>query len=190
MLEARDVMKVLRNDADAPADLRERALLLAGLILDFDPGLQGGDGLRRAEAPLASGAALAHMETMIEGQGRARAEYPLGHLMREIPAPMEGARGRSTAIAFPASRASPALRLIRALAWTFSRKSATASRKGNHSIESMPAFRPTSNSQPTTRSAGTVTPSPRLPGERHGAGSDSVFPDSGKRSRKPEHGSA
>jgi thymidine phosphorylase len=41
VLEARDVMAVLRNEPSAPADLRQRALLLAGRVLDFDPGLRG-----------------------------------------------------------------------------------------------------------------------------------------------------
>lgn len=89
-LEARDVMKVLRNDADAPADLRERALLLAGHVLDFDPALPGGEGRKRAEALLASGAALAHMERIIAAQGKCATEFPLGHLTLEVPSPMEG----------------------------------------------------------------------------------------------------
>ena len=179
VLEARDVMKVLRNDADAPADLRERALLLAGRILDFDPGLHGGDGLRRAEALLASGAALAHMETMIEGQGRARAEYPLGHLMREIPAPMEG-RVR----AIDCYRISRIARLAGApidkgAGVDLFKKVGDRVAEGEPLYRIHAAFRPTSNSQPTTRPAGTVTPSLRLPGERHGAGSTASFRTAG-----------
>jgi thymidine phosphorylase len=34
-LEARDLLRVLQNQADAPADLRERALLLAGRVLEM-----------------------------------------------------------------------------------------------------------------------------------------------------------
>lgn len=48
-LEAIDVLKVLRNDADAPADLRERALLLAGALLDLVAG--GRDQWRRGAGP-------------------------------------------------------------------------------------------------------------------------------------------
>ena len=44
VLEARDVMKVLRNKDDAPQDLREKSLFLAGRIIDFDPKLRGGQG--------------------------------------------------------------------------------------------------------------------------------------------------
>ena len=89
-LEARDVMKVLRNESDAPADLRERALLLAGHVLDFDPNMRGGDGHRRAADLLDSGAALARMERIVAGQGRNERSYPLGHLTLEIHAPIEG----------------------------------------------------------------------------------------------------
>ncbi len=38
-------MAVLRRDTRAPADLRDRALFLAGRVLEFDPALRGGAGL-------------------------------------------------------------------------------------------------------------------------------------------------
>ncbi|MBL8711147.1 MAG: thymidine phosphorylase family protein, partial [Rhodospirillaceae bacterium] len=41
VLEARDVMRVLEGNPLAPRDLRDRALLLAGHILEFDPRLRG-----------------------------------------------------------------------------------------------------------------------------------------------------
>ncbi len=90
VLEARDVMAVLRNDADAPQDLRDRSLLLAGRILDFDPALRGGQGRAQATALLESGAALAAMERIISAQGRNDSEYPLGHLVQEVAAPADG----------------------------------------------------------------------------------------------------
>jgi thymidine phosphorylase len=37
VLEARDVMQVLRNEPEAPMDLREKALRLAGRVIEFDP---------------------------------------------------------------------------------------------------------------------------------------------------------
>ncbi|MDP3907811.1 thymidine phosphorylase family protein [Novosphingobium sp.] len=70
VLEARDVMAVLRGDADAPQDLRDRSLLLAGHVLEFDPALAGGQGYARACELLKSGAALAAMERLIDAQGR------------------------------------------------------------------------------------------------------------------------
>ena len=48
VLEARDVMRVLRNDPSAPADLRDKALRLAGRVIEFDPDVRGGDGWRIA----------------------------------------------------------------------------------------------------------------------------------------------
>jgi thymidine phosphorylase len=44
VLEARDVMAVLANEAHASADLREKSLQLAGHLLDYDPALRGGAG--------------------------------------------------------------------------------------------------------------------------------------------------
>ncbi|MCK5479398.1 MAG: thymidine phosphorylase family protein, partial [Methylococcales bacterium] len=44
VLEARDIMKVLNNDPDAPADLRQKSLQLAGRIIEFDPDVRGGQG--------------------------------------------------------------------------------------------------------------------------------------------------
>lgn len=90
VLEARDVMAVLRNEDDAPGDLREHAVVLAGHMLEFDPALEGGRGYARALELLASGAALAAMERIIDAQGR-RSEPPvLGAHRIDIPAPRSG----------------------------------------------------------------------------------------------------
>ncbi|HIP53096.1 MAG TPA: thymidine phosphorylase family protein, partial [Chromatiales bacterium] len=42
VLETRDVMRVLESSPAAPNDLREKALQLAGRILEFDPDVRGG----------------------------------------------------------------------------------------------------------------------------------------------------
>ncbi|MCX7863827.1 MAG: thymidine phosphorylase family protein [Novosphingobium sp.] len=86
VLEARDVMAVLRNEADAPEDLRDRALLLAGRVLDFDPALEGGRGYARALELLASGAALEAMERLIAAQGRQTQAFAPGRHQFEIRA--------------------------------------------------------------------------------------------------------
>ncbi|MCF8708966.1 thymidine phosphorylase family protein [Rhizorhapis sp. SPR117] len=90
VLEARDVMAVLRNDADAPEDLREHALLLAGHVLDFDPALRGGEGYARAKELLASGAALAAMERLIDAQGRQAVNFTPGSYTHEVCSLREG----------------------------------------------------------------------------------------------------
>ena len=90
VLEARDVMAVLRNDEDAPNDLRERSLLLAGRILDFDPALKGGTGYARALDLLASGKALERMEQIIAAQGVQVQQFAPGAYRHEVPSPREG----------------------------------------------------------------------------------------------------
>jgi len=90
VLEARDVMAVLRGDPDAPADLRDRAVMLAGRVLDFDPQLSGGQGHARAAELLASGAALAAMERIIAAQGAQLVQAPVGQFTHEVSAPRDG----------------------------------------------------------------------------------------------------
>jgi thymidine phosphorylase len=90
LLEARDALAVLRNDPDAPADLREKSLFLAGRILDFDPALRGGAGAERARAILNDGKALAAFERIVTAQGRRDVLPEPGPLIREVPAPTAG----------------------------------------------------------------------------------------------------
>lgn len=68
-LEARDVMDVLQNDPHAPVDLKEKSLLLAGRILEFDPDVRGGQGYHLARDLLESGRALQKMQDIIQAQG-------------------------------------------------------------------------------------------------------------------------
>lgn len=68
-LEARDVLRVLRGDAQAPQDLRERALNLAAGLLDIAPGSTPGSGMGIARALLDSGAALSKFLAICEAQG-------------------------------------------------------------------------------------------------------------------------
>lgn len=89
LLEARDVMAVLRAEENAPIDLRERGLLLAGRILDFDPGLPGGQGYESARRILDSGEALAKMEAIIRDQGPAK-PLNLGKLQHDVLAKTSG----------------------------------------------------------------------------------------------------
>lgn len=70
VLEARDVMRVLENRPDAPNDLRQKALRLAGRMLEFDPDVRGGDGFGIARDILDSGRALHKMQAIIEAQGK------------------------------------------------------------------------------------------------------------------------
>lgn len=90
VLEARDVLAVLRNEPDAPEDLRDHAVTLAGHVLDFDPAIAGGKGYSRALELLASGEALAAMERIIEAQGRKPAMPELGAFRHDVKAQVSG----------------------------------------------------------------------------------------------------
>jgi len=90
VLEARDVMSVLHNEPEAPDDLRQKALRLAGRILEFDPDVRGGSGYVMARDILDSGRALAKMLAIIEAQGKQTRRFEPGHLTREITAPRDG----------------------------------------------------------------------------------------------------
>ncbi len=68
-LEARDVLSVLRGEKQAPADLRERALDLAGTLLDIAPGAVPGSGRAHARALLEDGSALRKFLAICEAQG-------------------------------------------------------------------------------------------------------------------------
>lgn len=68
-LEARDVLAVLRQSADAPLDLRERALQLAGALLEFCRVAREGEGYVVAEKLLDSGQAHAKFMSICDAQG-------------------------------------------------------------------------------------------------------------------------
>lgn len=90
VLEARDVMQILNNHPGAPADLREKALQLAGRILEFDPDVRGGQGYVIARDILDSGRALAKMEAIIKQQGE-NPETPVpGNLQQPVLASASG----------------------------------------------------------------------------------------------------
>lgn len=78
-LEAQDVMAVLSNANDAPYDLRDRSLMLAGHIIEFAPNVTPGTGRAIAKTLLDSGEALNKFISICEAQGGMaeipRAEY-------------------------------------------------------------------------------------------------------------------
>ncbi|MBA4743077.1 MAG: thymidine phosphorylase, partial [Azoarcus sp.] len=92
-LEARDVMRVLENHPEAPSDLRQKALRLAGRMIEFDPDVRGGEGFAIARDILDSGRALARMDAIIRAQGARGfdADRPeLGRLGFEVRARADG----------------------------------------------------------------------------------------------------
>jgi thymidine phosphorylase len=93
VLEARDVMRVLENHPLAPQDLRQKALRLAGRLLECDPDIRGGDGFAIARDILDSGRAIEKMRAIIEAQGAKPFDHnqpELGALTVEVRAPRAG----------------------------------------------------------------------------------------------------
>ena len=71
-LEAREVLEVLENAPNAPSDLRGRALLLAGTLLEMGGKAASGAGYALAETTLSNGQAIAKFERICEAQGGMR----------------------------------------------------------------------------------------------------------------------
>ncbi len=69
VLEAKDLLSVLRCETHAPEDLRARALLLAGELLEMADLAEPGKGWALAEKTLDSGAALAKFIAICQAQG-------------------------------------------------------------------------------------------------------------------------
>lgn len=93
VLEARDVMRVLECDPRAPNDLRQKALRLAGRLIECDPDVRGGDGFGIARDILDSGRALSRMNAIIAAQGGKGFDHnhaELGPLTFEVRASLAG----------------------------------------------------------------------------------------------------
>ncbi|GAB3200900.1 thymidine phosphorylase [Pontibacter aydingkolensis] len=75
-LEAMDVLSVLRNEPDAPTDLKDRAVQLAGLMLEVAGAAPKGRGTDRALGILESGQALDKFYRICEAQGGFREPVP------------------------------------------------------------------------------------------------------------------
>ena len=71
-LEARDVLAVLRNEQGAPEDLKERALLLAGELLELSGKVKAGEGNDVARQLLDSGKAYKKFVAICKAQGAFR----------------------------------------------------------------------------------------------------------------------
>jgi thymidine phosphorylase len=74
-------------------DLRQKALRLAGRLIEYDPDVRGGEGFAIARDILDSGRALAQMNAIIKAQGSKQFDHknpPLGSLVYEVKAPTSG----------------------------------------------------------------------------------------------------
>jgi len=88
-LEAVDVLSVLQNKEDAPQDLKERALLLAGELLELSEKVETGKGFETAKELLESGKAYQKFEAICKAQGRFSKTYVAPYQF-EMHAPRRG----------------------------------------------------------------------------------------------------
>ena len=79
-LEARNVLAVLQGHTDAPADLRARAVLLSGALLDLAGKTEDGGGAELAAQTLDSGRAWKKFQRICEAQGGMREPPVAAHL--------------------------------------------------------------------------------------------------------------
>jgi thymidine phosphorylase len=88
-LEARDVLAVLKGDKVAPRDLRERAVRLAGVLLEMSGKAAAGMGAALAANVLEDGRAWRKFQRICEAQGGMRT-LPLASHRKDLFAAAEG----------------------------------------------------------------------------------------------------
>ncbi len=89
VLEAQDLLKLFKNEADAPQDLKEISLDLAGQIIEFDPKVKKGEGYKIAKEILESGKAYEKFKAIVKAQGDVK-EIPTAKITHDILATKDG----------------------------------------------------------------------------------------------------
>jgi thymidine phosphorylase len=88
-LEAVDIVKVLKNEPDAPKDLRDKTLYLSGLVIEFDPKVKKGEGAKIAAKILESGKAWERFQRICKAQGGLK-EIPVAEYTYDVVAEKDG----------------------------------------------------------------------------------------------------
>lgn len=68
-LEARDILRIFENDEDLPLDLRDKALVMAGLLIEMGGKAKKGQGSKIARKILDSGEAKKKLLEILKSQG-------------------------------------------------------------------------------------------------------------------------
>ncbi|MDD2839512.1 MAG: thymidine phosphorylase family protein [Rickettsiales bacterium] len=89
VLEARDILKLFKCEADAPQDLKECSLQLAADIIEFDPKVKKGEGYKIAKDILESGKAYDKFMQIVKAQGAVK-EIPSAKFTKDILAKKDG----------------------------------------------------------------------------------------------------
>ena len=90
ILEAIDILKVLKNTPDAPQDLLKKTVYLCGLMLEFVGKAKKGQGEKMAMEAIASGKAYKKMQEIIKAQGKANIALVPGKIVEDIKAKKAG----------------------------------------------------------------------------------------------------
>jgi thymidine phosphorylase len=91
-LEARDVLAVLTNAAEAPASLRAKSIEIAGAILELAGQVAAGSGVLEAETILRNGRAWRKFEAICQAQGGLY-DPPRARCTHVIASPRQGRIG-------------------------------------------------------------------------------------------------
>jgi thymidine phosphorylase len=89
-LEANDILKILKNENDAPIDLKEKIIFLSGIIIEFDENVKKGEGKKIAKEILESGRAYERFKKICEAQGGFKNEISMAKFNRDFVANFEG----------------------------------------------------------------------------------------------------
>jgi thymidine phosphorylase len=90
LLEARDVLAVLKNEADAPQDLKEKSLQLAAALLELSGKSKGEDAVNTVKAILESGIAYQKFAAICKAQGRYSEPSGFAPYKQDVLATAEG----------------------------------------------------------------------------------------------------
>lgn len=93
ILEAIDCIKVLKNERDAPKDLREKSLYMAGLMLEMGGKAKKGKGKELAKKVLESGQAYKKFRQIIKAQGEKRLKLRPGRYKFDLTSHKNGRIG-------------------------------------------------------------------------------------------------
>ncbi len=89
LLEMIDVMNVLKNEKNAPEDLRQKAIMESGILLELTGKARPGRGKKMAEHLLKSGHAWRKFQQIINAQGKKRIP-PLAKYSKNVVSPRAG----------------------------------------------------------------------------------------------------
>ena len=90
VLEALDVLKVLKNAPDAPQDLVKKTIWMCGVMLEMVGKATKGRGEQMAREAITSGRAYKKFQEMIDAQGRNKKPLKVGEITFEVKAPKSG----------------------------------------------------------------------------------------------------